>query len=310
MRAGRASKTAEQNALFRALENRRPAGERRVSDPLAEAFLRWPLRTVAWLGRTGVGRGAVMRIIDRRWPGVRTSLVARTRLIDEMVSEACAKTRQVVILGAGFDTRAWRLAALREADAVFEVDHPDTQRRTRAVVDRCRVRARNVRFVATDFQLDGVAAAMALKGYEPALATHFLWEGTTNYLDGATVDATLRWCATAAEGSELIFTYINRDLLTHPERYAGADRLAATLRRAGEQMTFGFDPADLEEYLCKRGLRMLSDTGAAEYRQSCYGDAARDMVGHEFYRVVHARVDGPRRAASGSRAHAVEARRA
>jgi methyltransferase (TIGR00027 family) len=67
---------------------------------------------------------------------VRTSVVARTRLIDEAITASVDdKVTQVVILGAGFDSRAYRLPALRRA-LVFEVDHPDTQRAKRKVLDR------------------------------------------------------------------------------------------------------------------------------------------------------------------------------
>ena len=52
------------------------------------------------------------RYIDRRWPGARTSGIARTRLIDDWIGESIGQAEQVVLLGAGFDTRAWRLAAL------------------------------------------------------------------------------------------------------------------------------------------------------------------------------------------------------
>jgi methyltransferase (TIGR00027 family) len=281
VRQGRASRTAEHNALFRALEARRRDAV--VVDRLAEAFLGPPLRAVARLGRPAAAA------IDRRWPGVRTSVVARTRLIDDVVEELAPAVGQVVVLGAGFDTRPFRLGGLR-GRPVFEVDHPDTQSRKRAVLARAGTRTDGVRFVATDFNLRELDRALAAAGHDPATPALVLWEGVTNYLDAAAVDAGLRWCA-AAPGSALVFTYVDRRVLDHPERYVGADRLRMTLRRAGEELTFGMAPSAMGPYLEGLGLRRQWDLGAAEYRALAYGDeTARRMRGHEFYRVALARV--------------------
>jgi methyltransferase (TIGR00027 family) len=289
MRAGRASKTAEHNALFRALEARRPRPRRVVDDPLARVFLSPPLRTVDELARIGIVREAEERFIDRQWPGVRTAVVARTALIDEMVATLVGATSQAVILGAGFDTRAYRLPALRDV-TVFEVDHPDTQRRKRTLLTRAGINAPNVRFAPTDFRAGDVDRTLAAVGYDPTLKTLILWEGVTNYLTEPAVDATLRWCARSPACSELIFTYIDRRVLDDPGQYEGAERVFATLHRANEEMTFGMAPAETPAYLAARGLTLDSDVGATEFRTSYYGAAAQDMRGHEFYRVAHAHV--------------------
>jgi methyltransferase (TIGR00027 family) len=293
MREGRASRTAEYNALFRALESSLPAGRRRLEDPLARSFLGWPLALVARIGAVPGLRDLVPRYIDHRWPGVRSSVVARTRLIDETI--ACSldgKVEQLVILGVGFDTRAYRLPALRGMLA-FEVDHPDTLRIRRTKLERALSAApARVRFVAVDFQRDDLGSAMAAAGYRESARTFLLWEGCTNYLTEPAVDATLRWCARAAPGSRLLFTYVHRDILTSPAAFAGTQQLFASLERAGERFTFGIDPGELRGFLAERGLALESDVGAAEYRRRCYGDAARRMRGHEFYRVALARVPG------------------
>ena len=85
MRDGHASRTAEHNALFRALESDLPESRRLFDDPLARGFLTWPFTVTTWLAAVpGLGH-LVPRFIDNRWPGVRASVVARTRLIDEAI---------------------------------------------------------------------------------------------------------------------------------------------------------------------------------------------------------------------------------
>ena len=122
MREGRGSRAAEQNALFRALESTLPESRRLFEDHLARTFLTWPLTLVARLSVVPGLRELVPWLIDNRWPGVRSSVVARTRLIDDAVAASLGEDLvQFVILGAGFDTRAYRLPCLRGI-TVFEVD--------------------------------------------------------------------------------------------------------------------------------------------------------------------------------------------
>jgi methyltransferase (TIGR00027 family) len=292
VRKGEASRTAEYMALFRALEGCRSPRRRLFVDPLARGFLRPPLRGVVDLARLPGLAELACRFIDRRWPGARTSAVARTKLIDERVSGAVARgIRQLVILGAGFDARAWRLPACRTC-VVFEVDHPATQARKRELLPAGDdAAAADVRFVPTDFDREEVSDALAAAGYEGGRPTLFLWEGVTNYLTPDAVDRTLRWCAAAAPESQLLFSYVDREVLDAPQAFFGTARLLASLEAAGERWTFGLDPAGLEAYLRERGLRLLEDVGASQYRAACYGAEAQRMRGYEFYRI--ARVEVP-----------------
>jgi methyltransferase (TIGR00027 family) len=291
MRKGHASRTAEYNALFRAIESSLPERRRLFTDPLARAFLTWPLALVAWLAVIPGLRELVPWLIDKRWPGVRSSVVARTRLIDDTIAAALREhIEQFVILGAGFDSRAYRLPGVRGL-TVFEVDHSDTQTTKRQTLARVlAVLSQHVRFVAIDFNQHTLESVMAAAGYRESARTVFLWEGVTNYLTAAAVDTTLQWCARASPGSLLLFTYVHRDVLTRPSVFLGTEQLFASLAKVGEQLTFGIEPCQLSEFLATRGLSLESDVGAAEYRERYFKDAARKMRGHEFYRVALARV--------------------
>ena len=100
----------------------------------------------------------------------------------------------------------------------------------------------------------------------------------------------LRWCAQAAAGSEVVFTYIHVDALRKPESFHGSAAVLRKLDEAGERWTFGIDPARLASWLGERGFELLEDVGATEYRSLCYGPAATRMRGYEFYRIARARV--------------------
>ena len=173
---------------------------------------------------------------------------------------------------------------------MFEVDHPDTLASKRSVLQRIGVAAPHVCYVPIDFNQRSLPPAMAEAGYRESARSFFLWEGVTNYLTDAAVDATLRWCASAAPGSLLLFTYVHRDVLTKPGAFLGTEQLFASLAKFGEKWTFGIHPGELRGYLAERGLSLESDVGASEYRERHFGDAARGMRGYEFYRIALARV--------------------
>lgn len=291
MRDGRASRTAEHNALFRALEVRHPARTARPAlDPHAVHFLSPLLRLVDALARPRLGHRLVTGLIDRRWPGVRTSVVARTRLIDDTICDLAGDVDQLVVLGAGFDSRAHRLDCVRRLP-VIEVDHPATQARKRRLLAADGLIADDrVAYAATDFLHAALDDVLARAGHDRTRRTLFLWEGVTNYLSPDAVAATLGWCSTAPAGSHVLFTYVDRRVLDDPTSFHGADHVLATSRRAGEELTFGIAPTELATYLAARGLDLVDDTGAADYRASYYGASAERIRGHEFYRVAHATV--------------------
>jgi methyltransferase (TIGR00027 family) len=289
----RASRTAEFMALFRALETaRRPASERLFRDPLARGFLRPALRAGVALSCLPGAGPLVARAIDRRWPGARTSAVARTRLIDDLLCERLGEgVEQVVILGAGFDARAYRVPGIDRA-RVFEVDHPATLmvKRTRVAHLLGRL-PRHVVYVEVDLDHEDLARALAGAGFDPARRAFFLWEGVTNYLTEAAVDSVLRTVAsTAAPASSIVFTYVHRGVLDGSVSFAGTQQLVKTLSRVGEPWTFGLDPGELPAYLAGHGLVLVVDLGAREYRARYLGGARRANEGYEFYRVVLASV--------------------
>jgi len=191
-----------------------------------------------------------------------------------------------VLLGAGFDSRPYRLHACDRV-MVFEVDHPDTQARKRRLLGAVPSR---VRFVPVDFSRDRVEALLDAAGYDHDRPTLFIWEGVTNYLTESAVDDTLRWCARAAPSSRIVFTYVHRGVLDDPASFFGTARLFDTLDASGERWTFGLDPAGLASFLAARGLHLDEDVGAGEYRRRCYGSSAATMRGYEFYRIACAHV--------------------
>ncbi len=289
MRTHEPSRTAEFMAIFRASEHARPPGERAFSDPYARALLPPDLRLAAKLFSLRPTAALLNCYIDRRSPGARTSGVARTRLIDEWIGQAAASVDQVVLLGAGFDTRAWRLDGLASAH-IFEVDHPNTaavkQERLRATgVDLARVT-----FVKVDFEEDDFDASLRAAGFNPSRPAVVVWEGVSQYLNADVVSDVIAWAGRLAPGSRFIFTYVHEGVLNGSREFTGAGEAIANVNASGEPWKFGLTPERLPAYLRERGLVLLSDLGADAYRAHVMGEASRSIRGYGFYHVVLAEV--------------------
>ena len=191
-----------------------------------------------------------------------------------------------MFLGVGFDSRPYRMPQMSKA-TVFEVDHPATSAAKLRQTERAMGSVPdNVRFVRMDFNQQKLETFLKDAGFDFAVRTVFIWEGVSNYLTAQTVDSTLLFCAKAAAGSRIVFTYIDKKVLDDPGAFYGTDEIVKLLSGVGERWTFGIQPDSLDAYLVERGLSLEMNMGAAEYRKRYFGDASLKMKGYESYRVA------------------------
>ena len=142
-------------------------------------------------------------------------MTVRTRFIDEALERAIAGgATQVVILGAGFDSHAYRYRDLLADVRVFEVDRPATQAvKKQRVNDVLGGPPLNLTYVAIDFQHEDLPGVLARHGYDPGQRTFFIWEGVTMYLPEEAVRNTLRFVGTHPPGSGIVFDFVYRAMI-------------------------------------------------------------------------------------------------
>ena len=278
MKPGRESQTAVMVAAARAAAHGRTTGVD-FDDPTALALLPDDARRRVEEFRAGVvpkdARGRVARVfLDRR----AKMMVARTVAIDEAVRAAGAP--QVVILGAGLDGRAWRMAELRDV-TVFEVDHPDSQREKQARAAGLTRMAREVRFVPVDFARDRLDDALAAAGHDPARATTWVWEGVVMYLEQSEIEAALAVIQRrSAPGSRLVVMYLSRSLLL--------PLIAFLVRRVGEPLRSLFTPDQMRALLARYGLTVARDEGLPAIAARLSPELARDTRVMRHMRIATA----------------------
>jgi methyltransferase (TIGR00027 family) len=273
-------------AFVRALSAGEPDEGVRCSDTLAHEFLDWKYRLVQR------PRRLVKALVELIQPGGYYYHAARTKHIDGLLAQAVREgITQFVVLGAGNDSRAYRMKELRGV-RVFELDLPGTQARKRRILQRVfPTLPANVTFVPIDFGQQSVEPALLEHGYDPTAKTFFNWEGVSFCLERSDVEAILEFLRRASgPGSSIVFDYSLRSFNEGDHRTHGGGQLARWLRRHELQYKFGLDSGEVAGFLSKHGLRMLADLGPKDleerYLRTRRGSVAGRVWGN--FRIVHA----------------------
>jgi methyltransferase (TIGR00027 family) len=178
---------------------------------------------------------------------LRWFIAMRSRLADDLLAESVARgTTQLVVLGAGLDTTAYR-TPFADRLRIFEVDHPATQLWKRERLNDAGIALPDcLRFVPVDFERETLADRLAASGFDAAQRTYVTWLGVVPYLSADAVFATLQFIAALPGGAEVVFDYAvpSEDVQSETGREARA-ALATRVSSLGEHFLSHFDPAAL-----------------------------------------------------------------
>ena len=221
---------------------------------------------------------------------MRLFIAVRTRFAEDALAAAVARgVRQLVVLGAGLDTFAYR-TNLGPDLRVFEVDQPSTQAWKRQRLAEVAIPIPDtLTFVAVDFERETLAQRLSAAGFDPEQRTFFTWLGVVPYLEEATVLATLGFIASLPGGAHVVFDYGNPAAPGDAGTGADAARasLAARVAAVGEPFKSYYETDALRGQLLAAGFREVVDLGPGSIRERYFanrGNAPSDRGGH----VVHA----------------------
>lgn len=202
--------------------------------------------------------------------GVVGVVLVRTRYIDEALKRAVrGKATQVVILGAGFDSRAYRMRDLLKNATIFEVDYGPTQEyKKRRVVEVLGSLPSNVVYTPIDFSRETLSDVLAKSGYSKDKVTLFIWEGVVHYIPEQAVRETLRFVSQSAPDSTIVFDAKRKSFIEwvkanidNPGRApaSGRDDLAQQRKIADwkEPQIFGIPDGQEKEFLHSTGLELV-----------------------------------------------------
>lgn len=287
MKATAVSRTAQYIALFRAIESHQPRKKRLFDDTLAIQFLDVGLKMAVKITALPLIGDAVINYIQKRGMGGLSASIARTKYIDDLTKKAIAGgAKQVIILGAGFDTRAMRLPFLKGMP-VLEIDHPNTSDYKLDVFKKNNIQSpSNISYLQIDFNKQGLLEFAIEKNIDFSIPTVIIWEGVTSYLSSEAIDRTFEFFQRFATGSSVIFTYLHRLALDDSNAFKGVAQMKKLLKKKEENWTFGFYPEKLSSYLQTYGLTLYEDNGAVEYRNMYMPERKSLLSGFEFHRIA------------------------
>jgi methyltransferase (TIGR00027 family) len=221
-------------------------------------------------------------------PGIKLHYALRKRYLEEVVRGALAGgIRQVVVIGAGFDTLALRLAEEFAATKFFEVDHPATQEWKRRVLPA----AGEAVFVPVDLAADSLGDGLRRAGFDAGRPAFVGWLGVTMYLTIEAIESTCRLVAQCAPGTELALSYAVAAGHMDADSERLSERFGSLAEGSCEPIVSRLSPADAEALLRRCGLRVIDHPRHEELRVRYFGGRADGLQPGAAERVLAARTD-------------------
>jgi methyltransferase (TIGR00027 family) len=230
--------------------------------------------------------------------GVYEYVIARTRYIDAAFEKALTERfDQILLFGAGFDSRALRFRADDRPTRVFELDAPLTQQAKIRQYERRKLSIpSNLVFIAIDFDKESLSGKLDRAGFGKSRRSLFILEGLVMYLESSSVRATFDTIRDhAGAGSRIVFDYVQASVLRHEKTLYGEANLVKTVSKAGEQWRFGIEYAEIESFTETYGFETVDHKCARELEAAYF----RDENGRPDGRInaTHCIVTGKRRPA-------------
>jgi methyltransferase (TIGR00027 family) len=249
---------------------------------------------VTTLAKYPATRRLVVAAINRRLPGGYTFEIERAKFIDEVVLGAVDNgLDEMILLGAGLDSRPYRMAEQLRGVRVIEVDHPATQAtkidRVRKLLGRL---PDDVTYLPVDFTRDELGASLAAAGHDRSARTLFVWSGVSPYLPEDAVAGVLSYVGEhTGSGTSIVFDALWAGVIDGSRQYYGAAELREAVAKGGEPLRWGIPEGRVDETLIRFGLHAERAIGTKEGREMYLKrtDGSLHDEPYGFGILVHAR---------------------
>ena len=252
-----AAKTGSEPAILVAIEQFYPEKERILFDPLVYRFLPVSKRFLVSLLRPGFLRKWMVGAADKAAPGLWGGMLCRKCYIDEKLTDSAETIEQIVNLGAGLDTRLYRLPCIADIPA-WELDQPENiEYKRHGIFKALGKPPKNVNLVPIDFDTENLRDKLLAAGYSPNKITFFICEAVAQYLTEAGLRATFSFLSTAKNGSLITFTYIRKKFLDGVDLF----NWPAGYKRFVKNKIFisGMEPEDWPGFLAEYNWKIIED---------------------------------------------------
>ncbi|MCE7698879.1 MAG: class I SAM-dependent methyltransferase [Methanobacterium paludis] len=265
------SKMAEGMAMHRFGESSKNEDERICYDPYAIYFISPEI--IEFGMKHPEEAKSLIEDTERSFPGLSSSIIARVRYFDDFVKKSIEDgLEQLVIFGAGYDTRAYRIEELKENIKVFEVDHPNTQSfKIQKIKEIFGFTPDHVVYVPVDFETEKFGQKLFDEGYDNSKKTLFVMEGLVMYIPPFAVDELLSFIVeNSAKGSSIIFDYYPESVVNGTCKLEIGNNIRNHVIEQGEPLQFGIDEKKLEKFLSKRGFKKIQNVTSEDYKKAYF----------------------------------------
>jgi methyltransferase (TIGR00027 family) len=268
------SKTALATAYLRAAHQRVDGDALIFKDPIALKLLEPNIDTSLEEQRE--------RLMAPLAKELRAHVVLRSRYTEDKLNEAVNRgISQYVILGAGFDTLAYRQTEQLKSLSIIEIDHPETQKLKRAKLESAGIEIpENVKLVSVDFEKESIEEIFNRSEFDKSKPTFFSWLGVTMYLTPQAIMGTLKAMASFAKDSEIVLTFLQPS----DDGQSYQSQLSALVKQVGEPFVSYFSSDEIQVVLQSAGFaqtEVLSVSQANQYflgGQTVLGNPRRESL--------------------------------
>jgi len=271
------SRTAQWTCLCRAISSLEKSRFYQSDDRAAISLLPYFLMLLISIPMAG---RLFLRIFAAK--GIYEYVISRTKYIDAVFRQALSdQFTQILLLGAGFDTRALRFQEEARQTRIFELDAPSTQE---AKIGQYQKRhlsiPSNLVFIAIDFDKELLPDKLDMAGFHKDRRSLFILEGLLMYLEPESVHTTFQTIREyAGTASLVVFDYIQASVLRHENTLYGESGIVQSVWKAGEQWRFGIEPGEIEQFVTAYGFEVSDHKCAQELEATYFQDADGRLVG-------------------------------
>ena len=272
-----------------AIEQGFPSDQRIIHDDLALKIMPSGYQLLIKLMRIPLLRNWMVKASEKQMKGIWSGMTCRKRYIDDKVVAAVANgsVDTIVNLGAGYDTRVYRLPTLANVPA-WEVDQAvNIEAKQKGLQKAMGKIPTNVTLVPINFMEQELGDVLKAHGYAGDSKTFFIWEAVSQYLTETAVRQTFNFLAQAAAGSQLAFTYVLKDFIEGTELY-GLEKAYKQMIVKDQIWHFGFAPEEVADFLSEYCWRLVEDLSYEELGERYVKPTRRDLPSMAIERMAYA----------------------
>lgn len=280
-----ASKTGIGPTVVIAIEQFFSKEKRIVNDDIAIKILPFNLKLFTYLMKIKFVRNWMINKSENFAPGIWGGMLCRKKYIDENLESVSGSIESIVNLGAGFDTRAFRLESIKHIN-VWEIDQANNIKTKQKILSKIFGEIpSNLKLVSIDFDKEQIETTLASNNYSLNSKTFFILEGVTQYLTEEAIQSTFNFLSKAKSGSKLVFTYIIKEFLDGKNLY-GWERGYNIYVLKNKLWLFGIHPHECPEYLNKFGWKLIEDLSASDLKRKYIDKTGRNLSSIPIERII------------------------